>query len=66
MAYNPITSWQTEREKVEAVTDFILLCSKIIKDGNCGHEIKILVPWKESYDKSRPKKKGHHFADKGL
>ena len=29
-------------------------------------KIKILVPWKESYDKSRPKKKGHHFADKGL
>ena len=40
MAYDPITSGQTEREKVEAVTDFILLCSKITEDSNCGHEIK--------------------------
>ena len=40
MASGPITSWQTEREKVEAVTDFILLCSKITEDRNCGHEIK--------------------------
>ena len=40
MAYDPITSGQTEREKVEAVTDFILLCSKITEDSNCSHEIK--------------------------
>ena len=36
MAYGPITSWQIEAEKVEAVTDFIFLGSKIY----CSHEIK--------------------------
>ena len=35
-----ITSWQTEGEKVEAVTDFIFLGSKITADGDCSHEIK--------------------------
>ena len=40
MASGPITSWQTEREKVETVTDFIFLGSKITADGNCIHEIK--------------------------
>ena len=38
MASSPITSWQTE--KVEAVTDFIFLGSKITADGECSHEIK--------------------------
>ena len=36
----PITSWKLEREKVEAVTDFIFLSSKITADGDCSHEIK--------------------------
>ena len=40
MAYDPITSWQIEEEKVEAVTDFIFLGSKITVDGDCSHEIK--------------------------
>ena len=40
MASSPITSWQTEGEKVEAVTDFIFLDSKITTDGDCSHEIK--------------------------
>ena len=40
MASSPITSWQIEREKVEAVTDFIFLGSKITVDGDCSHEIK--------------------------
>jgi len=40
MASSPITSWQIEGEKVEAVTDFIFLGSKITADGNCSHEIK--------------------------
>ena len=38
MASSPITSWQIG-EKVETVTDFIFLGSKIIVDGNCNHEI---------------------------
>ena len=40
MASGPITSWQIEREKVEAGTDFIFLGSKITVDGDCSHEIK--------------------------
>ena len=40
MASSPITSWQTKGGKVEAVTDFIFLSSKITSDGDCSHEIK--------------------------
>ena len=43
MASSSITSWQIDGEKVEAVTDFIFLCSKITADGNCSHEIKICL-----------------------
>ena len=38
MASNPITSWQTEGEKVEEVTDFIFLGCKITADSDCSHE----------------------------
>ena len=40
MAFSPITSWQVEGEKVEAVTDFIFLGSKITLNNDCRHEIK--------------------------
>ena len=40
MAPGPITSWQIEGEKVDAVTDFLFLGFKIIADGNCSHEIR--------------------------
>ena len=40
MAYSSITSWQIEGEKVETVTDFIFLGSKIPVDCYCSHEIK--------------------------
>ena len=40
MAASPITSWQIEGEKVEAVTDFIFLDSKITVDYDFTHEIK--------------------------
>ena len=40
MASGPITSWQIEGEKVETVTDFTFLGSKITADGDCSHEIK--------------------------
>ena len=40
MVSGPITSWQIEGKKLEAVTDFIFLGSKITVDGNCGHEMK--------------------------
>ena len=40
MASCPITSWQIEGEKVEALTDFIFLGSKITAESGCSHEIK--------------------------
>ena len=40
MASGPITSWQTDWETMETVTDFILGGSKITADGDCSHEIK--------------------------
>ena len=40
MASGLITSWQIEGEKVEAVTDFIFLSSRITVDNDCSHEIK--------------------------
>ena len=48
MASGPITSWEIEGEKVEAMTDFIFLVSKIIGDVDCSHEIKrcLLLGWK--------------------
>ena len=69
MAFGPITSWQIEWEKVEAVTDFIFLGSKITVDGDCSHEIKrhLLAPWKKCYDqpKEHIKKQRYYFANKG-
>ena len=40
MASSPITSWQTEGETMEIVTDFIFLVSNITANGDCNHEIK--------------------------
>ena len=40
MASGPITSWETDGETVETVSDFIFLCSKITVDGDCSNEIK--------------------------
>ena len=40
IASGPITSWEIDRETVEILSDFILLCSKITADGDCSHEIK--------------------------
>ena len=42
MASGPITSWQTDGETVETMTDFIFWGSKITADGDCSHEISIL------------------------
>ena len=53
MAPSPITSWQTDGETIETVTDFIFLDSKITTDGDCSHEIKMLAPWKKKYDQPR-------------
>ena len=40
MAYSPSTSWQIEGEKMEVVTDFLFLGSKITADSDCSHEIR--------------------------
>ena len=40
IASGPITSWQIDEEKMETVTDFIFLVSKIIADSDCSHESK--------------------------
>ena len=40
MASGPTTSWETDGETVETVSDFIFLGSKITADGDCSHEIK--------------------------
>ena len=63
-----IISQQIDGEKVETMTDFLFLGSKITADSDCSHEIKTLAPWKKSYDKPRQcvKEQRHYFADKGL
>ena len=43
MASDPIISWQIEEENVEAVTDFLFLGSKITVNGDCSHEIRLLL-----------------------
>ena len=53
MASGPITSWQIDGVTVETVRDFIYLGSKIMADGDCSHEIKMVAPWKKSYDPPR-------------
>ena len=47
MAFGPITSWKIEREKVEAVTDFLFLGSKIIVGDDCS------VKFKDTYTTSQ-------------
>ena len=53
MASGPIAAWQIDGETMETVTDFIFLSSKITSDGDYSHEIKMLAPWKKSYDQPR-------------
>ena len=61
MASGPITSWQTDGEKMEMVTDIIFLGSKITGDGDCSHEIKRhLLLGRKAILKQR-----HYFANKG-
>ena len=51
VASDPLTSWQTEEEKVEVVTDFTFLGSIITVNSDCSREIKTLAPWKKESDK---------------
>ena len=40
MASSPITSWEIDGEKVETMTDFLFLSSKITADSDCSHKVK--------------------------
>ena len=53
MASSPITSWQTDGETMETVTDLIFLGSKITADGDCSHEIKRCLLLGASYNQLR-------------
>ena len=67
MELRPITLWQIDGEKMETVTDFTFLGSRITLECDCSQEIKTLASWKKSYNKPRLyiKKQRHYFADKG-
>ena len=68
MTFGPITSWQIDGKKMETVTDFIFLGSKITVDSDCSHKIKrcLLLGRKAMTNlDSVLKKQRHHFADKG-
>ena len=61
MASSSITSWQIDEEKMETVTNFMFLDSKITADGDCSHEIKTSAPWKKCCDKPRQHIKSRHI-----
>ena len=67
MASGPMTSWEIGGERVEIVSDFIFLGSKITADGNSSHEIKrhLLLGRKVLSNLDNILKTRHHFADKG-
>ena len=68
MASSPITSWQTDGETMETMTDFILGGSKITADGDCSHAIKrlSLLGRKAIINLYSIKRQRHYFANKGL
>ena len=72
MASGPITSWEIDGERVETVSDFIFLGSKITSDGEWNHEIKrpLLLGRKvmtnlDSIKKAETFCKADYFANKG-
>ena len=66
MASGPITSWEKEREKMEAETDFLFLGSKITVASDCSHEIRrqLLLGRKAMTNLDRVEKQRHYSADK--
>ena len=67
IASGSITSWQIEGKKVEVLTYFIFLGSKITLESNRSHEIKrlLLLGRKTMTNRQHIKKQRHYFADKG-
>ena len=66
MASSPITSWQIDGEKLETVTNFIFLGSKITVDGESSHEIKrcLLFGRKAMTNLDNVLKSRHQFSKK--
>ena len=68
MASSPMTSWETDGETMETVSDFIFWGSKITADGDCSHEIKrclllgrkVVTSYRQHIEKQR-----YYFANKG-
>ena len=67
MTSGPITSWETDGETVETVSDFIFGAPKSLQMVTAAMKSKTLAPWKKSYDQPRKhiKKQRHYFAKKG-
>ena len=65
MASSPITSWETDGETVEIVSDFIFLAPKSLQMVIAAMKLKTLTPWKKSYDQPRQhiEKQRHYFAN---
>ena len=53
MASGPITSWEIDGEIVETVSDFILGGPKSLQMVTAAMKLKVLIPWKESYEQPR-------------
>ena len=66
MAFSPITSWEIKGEKVEIVTEFLFLGSKITEDGDCSHEIgrRLFLGRKAMTNLDSVLNSRHHLADK--
>ena len=66
MTFSSITSWQIEGEKVETMTDFIFLGSKITVDSDCSHEVKrhLILGRTPTTSLASILKIRHHFANK--
>ena len=67
MASGAITSWQIDGETMETVTDFIFLAPKSLQMVIAAMKVKMLTPWKESFNQPRQniKKQRYYFANKG-
>ena len=68
MASGPITAMQIEGEKVEVVTNFLVLGSRITMDNDCSHEIRrhLLLGRKAMTNLDSVEKQRHYSANKGL
>ena len=67
MASGPITLWEIDGETVDTMSDFIFWAPKSLQMVTAAMKLKMLTPWKESYDQPRQpiKKQKHYFVNKG-